>query len=244
MGDEEVDLGLRHDAGPDGCPEPAEGEPGHALRRAAPLQPLPGLGRVEVDVAALLAHDPAQQVGEHGVASLGREPGVARLRRPLVDGAPGHVHGGELACQGGRQHRRHGAEPVPPAEPGAHGGDAPHAARLAVRLEHPSDGLPVPVLLERPEREERRDLGVSVHARHQQVAQVADRVVLDVVHVAQAPQGGGVERLRGERIEVDALDVELSRDAGVVLDAEGHGTSFSDRGGHVDDPRLSPSLGM
>ena len=69
------------------------------------------------------------------------------------------------------------------------------------------DGLAVEVLLEGPEREERGDLVVEVGVGHQHVAQVDDRVVLDVVHVAQAPQRGRIERLGAERVEVDVVDL-------------------------------------
>ena len=75
--------------------------------------------------------------------------------------------------------------------------DAARAGRLAVGPEHRCDGLAVPELLEGPDRQERREVRVAVGGRDEQIAQVADGVVLDVVHVAQTPQGGVVERVGG-----------------------------------------------
>jgi hypothetical protein len=58
-------------------------------------------------------------------------------------------------------------------------------------LEDLGDRLTVPELLVVPQGEERGDLRVPVGAGHQYIAQVADGVVLDVVHVAEASQSVG-----------------------------------------------------
>ena len=108
------------------------------------------------------------------------------------------------------------------ADPLAGGLDPLAAARLAVGLEHLAERLAVPELLEHPERQERRDLGVAVGVGHQHVAQVADGVVLDVVHVAQAPERRLVEGLVAERVEVDALEIERSDPLLERLDVEPH----------------------
>ena len=73
--------------------------------------------------------------------------------------------------------------------PLAQRGDAGRARLLAVGLEHLPDGLAVPHLLEHPAGEEGGDGGVLVCRRQEEVAQVADGVVLDVVHVAQTSAG-------------------------------------------------------
>ncbi len=91
--------------------------------------------------------------------------------------------------------------------PPSHLGHPGIAAGLAVGLEHLADGLAVEVLLEGPERQERGDLVVEVGIGDQHVAQVDDRVVLDVVHVAQAPQGGRIERIGAEVVEVEVVDL-------------------------------------
>ena len=55
---------------------------------------------------------------------------------------------------------------------------------------------------------------------YEQIAQVADGVMLDVVHVAQTPQGGVVERVGAEGIEVDPLEVDPARMALVGLEVQ------------------------
>ena len=64
--------------------------------------------------------------------------------------------------------------------------------------------------------------GSLVDRGDEQVAQVADRVVLDVVHVAQAAQRGGVERPLAEGVEVDARQVEPGCGRRVALEVEPH----------------------
>ena len=120
----------------------------------------------------------------------------------------------------------------------AQGGDPGRPGLLAVRLEHGPDGLAVPHLLEDPAREERGDLGVLVGRGEQQVTQVAHGVVLHVVHVAQAPQGGGGQGLVLEVVEVDALEVEAPRSFLVGIDGGSHNTYYSDLGLYPDGPIL------
>ena len=55
----------------------------------------------------------------------------------------------------------------------------------------PADRLAVPVLLVAPAGQEGGDVGVPVGPGEQEVPQVAHGVALDVVHVAQAPEGVG-----------------------------------------------------
>ena len=56
-----------------------------------------------------------------------------------------------------------------------------------------------------------RDLRVGVRPRHQEVAQAAHRVALDVVRGAQAPQRGRVERPICEGVDVEAQDLDACR---------------------------------
>ena len=65
--------------------------------------------------------------------------------------------------------------------------------------------------------------------RDEQIAQVADGVMLDVVHVAQTPQGGVVERVGAEGIEVDPLEVDPARMALVGLEVQLHARPSSPR---------------
>ena len=105
---------------PTGRQKRRSASPGHPLRLAVAVEPGDGLVGVEVDVPALLAHDPPEQLGQHGVLRPRRQPGVAGLRGPLVHRAPRHVDGGV----GGADERRaeavhHRGDPVLPAERGA-----------------------------------------------------------------------------------------------------------------------------
>ena len=79
----------------------------------------------------------------------------------------------------------------------------------AVGGEHVTERLAVPQLLVDPAPQERGDLGVGVGRGHEQVAEVADRVQLDVVHVLDAPQRVVVERRRAEGVEVDVSSEPL-----------------------------------
>ena len=71
-----------------------------------------------------------------------------------------------------------------------------------------TQGFAVPILLERPHREERGHLVVAVGGCDEQITEVADGVVLDVMHVPGATQRCGVERLAFELVEVDAIECD------------------------------------
>ncbi len=229
-------LGLRprHHLGADWLPQLADHEAGGALRTATGLEAIVGLGAVVVDVPALLLHDPAEHLGEHGVVGLGDQSCVTTLGGPLVDDAEGHVHGQEVL--GGRRegHPQDGAGSDLPSEPLAHGRHPHVAAGLAVSLQHSTQGLAVPVLLEAPHGEERGDLGVVVGLGVEQVPEVAGGVLLHVVHVAEAAQVLRRQRLIPERIEVDAVEVELTGDALVGGQVERHARSSYEMRGSDD----------
>ena len=76
-------------------------------------------------------------------------------------------------------------------------------------------------------------VGILVGRRQQEVAQVADGVVLDVVHVAQRAQRVGRQGLVPEVIEVDALQVQAPRPVLVGIDGGSHSAYYS-------EPRLRP----
>ena len=61
----------------------------------------------------------------------------------------------------------------------------------------------------------------------EQVAQVADRVVLDVVHVAQAPEAVVVEGIGAEGVEVDPVELDPPGMALVGLEVQLHAGSSS-----------------
>ena len=141
------------------------------------------------------------------MVGLLREPPIRRLRGPLVDGTPRHVDRGERAAgDRGAEAEEERRQALLHAKAHSHRTDAVTSIGLTMGGEHRTQCLAVPVLLERPHREERRHLVVTVCGSHQQVAEVADGVVLDVVHVADAAQRGGVERLASELAEVDAVE--------------------------------------
>src|SRR5437588_4738367 len=80
--------------------------------------------------------------------------------------------------------------------------------------------LAVPQLLVHPAGQERGDVRVLRRPRGQQVAQVDDRVCLDVHHVVEAhhvPVGQGVV---GDVLPVDPGEVDLLRVAQVAVDVE------------------------
>ena len=85
---------------------------------------------------------------------------------------------------------------------------------LVVGPQDLGDRLAVPVLLVAPARQEGRDLGVAVGPGGEEVAQVARGVSLHVVHVAEAAQGGGVERMPAEGLEVDVVHLRGGPSAG------------------------------
>ncbi len=69
----------------------------------------------------------------------------------------------------------------------------------------------------------RGDDGIVVGAGHEQVAQVAHGVVLDVVHVAQAAQCIVGQRVATEVVVVDVGIVEGGDGCDVAVDVEVHG---------------------
>ena len=66
--------------------------------------------------------------------------------------------------------------------------------------------------------------------REEQVAQVADGVVLHIVHVAERSQRLGWQGLVLEVVEVDALEIESPGPRLVRIDGGPHNASYSDRG--------------
>jgi hypothetical protein len=118
----------------------------------------------------------------------------------------------------------------------AHGGDPGCTGQLAVGLEHPPDRLAVPHLLEDPAGEEGGDLRILVGRGQEEIAQVAHRVVLDVVHVAQRAQGLGREGFVSEVVEVDTGQIQPARPCFVGIDGGPHSAYYS-------DTRLRPDSG-
>ena len=98
----------------------------------------------------------------------------------------------------------------------------PVPAASSMCSQDPGDCLAVPELLVVPQREESGHLRVAMGPGDQDVAEVADRVVLHVVHVAQASERFGVEGPLTEGVEVDVVEVELLREVPVGGDVEGH----------------------
>ena len=179
------------------------------------------LAGVEVDVATLLLGDPAHELGEGRMAGPLGEPHVGGLGGPFVHRTPGQRHRHDVLGQHRREHRPQRAEPSA-ADPLAGGVDPRPAGDLVVRPEHLADRLAVPELLVGPHREEGGDDRVVVGASHEQVAQVAHGVVLDVVHVAQAPQRIVGKRLATEVVVVDVGIVEGGDGCDVAVDVEVH----------------------
>ena len=104
---------------------------GSPLRAPVSVEPGDGLARVEVDMPALLAHDPAEQFGQHRVSSASCEACVPGLRGPLVHRTPRHVHCGVRSAYDRRAEAVHkGRHPVPPAKRLRNGAMRP-AGRLA-----------------------------------------------------------------------------------------------------------------
>src|SRR5215470_15705154 len=100
----ELELTRRADSAADRSPEVVDEEARDAGGGRGP-QSLLGLTVVEEEVAGFIAHDPLEQLAQHRVLGDGSESEVARQRRELVDGAPGHVDRTEVGPRA-RQHRR------------------------------------------------------------------------------------------------------------------------------------------
>jgi hypothetical protein len=107
-------------------------------------------------------------------------------------------------------------------------GNSRRTRLLAVGLKDLPDCFTVPHLLERPTGQEGGDGRVLVRRRQQQVTQVADGVVLHVVHVAQRAQGIGGQWLVPEVIEVDALEIQAARPGLVGIDGGSHNAYYSE----------------
>jgi hypothetical protein len=113
---------------------------------------------------------------------------------------------------------------------------AGRAGHLAVRLQHLPDGFAVPHLLVYPAREKGRDFGILVGRRQEEVAQIADRVVLYVVHVAQRTEGLGGERLVLEVPEIEALEIEPTGPSFVGVDGRAHYAYYPEHSLGPDEP--------
>ena len=186
-------LGLVHDTRTYWFPPPRQDPTGEPSSGTAAFESPPRLPRVEVDVTPFLLHDPPQQRRQGRVLGLGQEQPVGSLRQHLVDRAPCHRHGDDLVTDERRGPERERTQRVTALRtPDL--GDARRTRDHIVRGQHTAYGLAVPVLLGVPVRHERRDLGIAMGSRHEQVAEVAHGVRFDVVHVAQAAQRGRVER--------------------------------------------------
>ena len=72
---------------------------------------------------------------------------------------------------------------------------------------------------------------IEVGVGHEHIAEVADRVVLHVVHVAQASQHGLAQGLGAEGVEVDVVDLDLGRPLLQGLDVEPHRPIFATKPG-------------
>ena len=95
-------------------------------------------------------------------------------------------------------------------------------AFLPLDMAYPAERLAVPVLLVVPQRDERRELGVLPLRQHQQLSGVQHRLVLDVVHVRDAPQDVVVEWLVSERIEVEVVGLDSTPLLLELLDGDLH----------------------
>jgi hypothetical protein len=95
-------------------------------------------------------------------------------------------------------------------------------------LEDLADGLAVPHLLVGPAGEEGRDGRIAVGGGEQEVPQIADGVVLDIVHVAQCAERLRRQGLILEVIELDALEVQAARSCSVGIDGRSHNAYYSD----------------
>ena len=159
-------------------------------------------------MATLLTHDAPQQFSEHRMIGDLSESVVRRIGRPLIDRAPRHVHRGKLAhTMAERPENGRTPKQVTLVEP-THL-DQPSVVRWPImRCQHPTDCLAVPILLVVPQREKRCELRVFPCGHQQQLTGVQHRLILDVVHVGQAPQDVGVQRLASKRFEVNVVGLQ------------------------------------
>ena len=165
------------------------------------------LGGIEVDVTTFLLHDALEKLAQRGVVGLLGESGITSLRGPFIDRAPSHVQGDErLAGEGGREdgaEGRHGLLAPTSLSQGRYAGST---GLFTMCRQHLTDGLAMPHLLEDPAREKRGDLRVLVGRGEQKIPQVADGVVLHVVHVTQ-----GSEHFRGQGCSLKSSKLIPSR---------------------------------
>jgi hypothetical protein len=156
------------------------------------------------------------------------QAGISCLGRPLVDRSPRHVQGDEVVAQySARRHRHEWPKTVAQTEGPPQASDALFTGYFAVRGEDFGDRLAVPELLVDPETEEGCDLGIRMRRAQEQVPEVTHRVKLDIVHVAQAAQCGGVERLTVKRIgKVEVCPFQAAGAALVGLEVEVHVLTF------------------
>jgi len=185
--------------------------------KSGAAEPLLRLAVVEEEVPRLVQRDPVEKLREHGMSGQLGEPPVAHERRQLVDGPPGHVQCAEVRPEprqkgdtGGLQSLDEGLLPSRPA---------PGADRVAGRLQEAREREAVKRLLVEPAGQERRDVRLVHRAGREKLAEVDDRVTLDVLHVAEGPDRFGRHRMArdvrpGERGEVDA---SRPRDVGIEV---------------------------
>ena len=215
-------LDLGHVAAADDRPLVLEEPLRDALRLAVVLQQVARVARVVRRVAALLAHDAAEELAEHGmVGDLGK-PVVGRVGRPLVDGTPGHVDGRKLAnTVAERPEDDRAPEQVTLVE-ATHLDQPRVVGRPIVRRKHAPESLAVPILLVVPQREEGSELRVLPCGHQQQLARVQNCLIFDVVHVREAAQHVGVQGLAPERFEVDVVGLEPTTLLLKLLDGDRH----------------------
>ena len=108
----------------------------------------------------------------------------------------------------GRDLRNQRAEAVRDAETATHSSYPRVVGYLTMCLENLADGISVPVLLIGPDGEELGHHRISVQLGHEEVTEVADRVVLDVVHIAKASQCLVIEGVIAKLGEVDPCEIE------------------------------------
>ncbi len=186
-------------------------------------------------MAALVLDHPAQHLVQHRMRGAADELVVAGQRGQLVDRAPGHVDGHEVAREHRAEHRGEEGELVADAEPLAellrargprgHGRGAVRQLRLgrhlhAVGAQEVREGLAVPELLVHPAGEERRDLRVVRRAGSEQVTQIDDRVGLDVHHVVHAHHVAVGKRMARDVVPVEFAQIQAFRRAQVAVEVE------------------------
>jgi hypothetical protein len=225
---EEINFPVRHDARTHWSPEMLEGKTRQLLRSRTLGQSASGFRGVEINVAAFLLHDPFEQLPQGRMLGTFDQSCIASLRRPLVDGTPGHVQGDKgLTGEGGRTNRAECRDCLLASALFPQGGDAGRTCLFPVHLKHLANRLAVPHLLEDPAGEERGDSGVLMGGRKEEIPQIADRVMLYVVHVAQRPESPRGQRLIFEVVKVNAFEAEPPGSFLVGIDGGTHDAIYS-----------------